>query len=77
MSIFYNKVLKECEVYLGVGAKRFLDRQIEDHLFKKPEEVDSLDKMNMAKWIGISASLVLGGETGKILSKKIIALDSK
>ena len=77
MSEFYQKVFKECELYMEGRAKRFLDRQIESHLSKSAEDVDYSDQETLAKWIQISSGLVLGASKAQILSAKIRALKPK
>ncbi len=71
MGSFYDKVYKECEVFFAQGTKRFLDRQIEHHLNKKADRLDYADKEELAKWIRISAGLVLKREDAESLSNKV------
>ena len=74
MSEYYQRVFKECELYMGDRAKRFLDRQIESHLSKNAEEVDYPDGETLAKWVQISSGLILGATKAQILSAKIRAI---
>ena len=74
MTDFYNKVFKECEVYLKENTKAFLDRQIEVHLSKTPDKLDYPDKVELAKWINISTGLLLKKEIAQKLSEKILSL---
>ena len=74
---FYNRVLRECKVYLGDRAERFLERQIKAHLKKAPTTVDYEDRHELAKWIKVSACLVMGLETADKLADKIHALEPK
>lgn len=41
--IYYNKILKITEDYLGPAADRFLNRQINTHLQKSPNEITKSD----------------------------------
>ncbi len=41
--IFYPKILKITEDYLGPAADRFLNRQISTHLHKSPNELTKND----------------------------------
>ena len=75
MADFYNRVFKECEAYLGKDTKKFLNRQIEAHLFKSPRTIDYSDKMALAMWIRISSSLILGQSESTELGNKILALE--
>ena len=74
MTDFYNKVFKECEIYFKENTKEFLDRQIEAHLFKNPDNLDYPDKAELAKWINISAGLIFNKDTARELSDRILSL---
>ncbi len=76
MSDFYNKAFKECEIYLKENTKAFLDRQIEVHLSKTPDKVDYPDKNELAKWIKISAGLLLKKDVVEKLAEKILSLEA-
>ncbi|MCM8774488.1 MAG: FHA domain-containing protein [Candidatus Omnitrophica bacterium] len=71
---FYKRVFQECELYFGGRTKKFLDRQINAHLGKTPQTIDYRDKSELAKWIGISASLFIDEKSGKELAEKIRSL---
>ncbi|MFH1776888.1 MAG: hypothetical protein ABH952_04940 [Candidatus Omnitrophota bacterium] len=73
-SDFYNQAFKICEVFFKEGTKRFLDRQIEAHLSKIPETIDYTDKEALAKWVRISAGLILPKGDAEKLYNKICAL---
>jgi len=74
MTDFYNKVFKECEIYLKENTKAFLDRQIEGHLSKTPDKLDHSDKVELAKWIKISTGLLLKKDVSLKLAEKILSL---
>ena len=74
MSDFYEKALKQCELYLGDRSKKFLDRQIEAHLSKASDAVAYSDKEELAKWVQISSGLILGATKAQVLAAKIRAL---
>lgn len=74
-SDFYNKVYKACYLFLGDDTKRFLDRQIEVHLSKTPDTIDYDDKDELAKWIRISAGLLLTKEESDALYKQVMSFE--
>lgn len=50
-SALYAQVIAVTEDYLGPSAKRFIDRQIENHLQKKPENLTKKDLSTLNDWI--------------------------
>ncbi len=74
-SDFYNKVYQACHFFLGDNTKRFLDRQIEVHLSKSPDTVNYNDKEELARWIRISAGLLLSKEDSDTLYEKVISFE--
>lgn len=74
-SPFYKKVLKEIQPFFGQMAARFLDRQIKSHLGKSPHTLSASDKEALAKWLRVSASLLLDTQTAATLADRILALE--
>lgn len=73
-SAFYQQVLNEIKPHFGRMSNRFLDRQIAAHVGKTPQTLTVSDKETLAKWINISAGLLLGKDLAKDLVGKISAL---
>jgi hypothetical protein len=72
MSQLSESVLKETTVYLGPASKKFLERQTQAHL--NSLQFDNLEKQHideLAKWVGISAGLLIGKDKAEDLVKKI------
>ncbi len=73
-SDFYKKVFKALNPYFGQMTDRFLNRQITAHVGKTPYTVSGEDKNVLAKWVKISAGLLLDEETAAKLADKILSL---
>jgi hypothetical protein len=54
----YANIVKVVELYLGPAAPRFVERQINSHLNKAPEEVTSEDIAQLVEWIRVSLALL-------------------
>lgn len=54
----YEKVVKVTHVYLGPAADRFIDRQVQNHLHKKPENLSREDLKTLISWIRVAVSLL-------------------
>jgi hypothetical protein len=54
----YIAVVKVTEDYLGPSADRFIARQIEFHLNKKPEDLTKKDLRNLVQWVKVSIGLL-------------------
>lgn len=54
----YDKVVRVTHVYLGPTADRFIARQVQHHLHKKPEELSSDDLLRLIDWIRVAVSLL-------------------
>lgn len=50
----YDSVVGVTEDYLGPAAKRFIDRQIESHLQKKPESLTRQDLEKLIDWSSLA-----------------------
>jgi hypothetical protein len=44
--------------YLGPAAERFMTRQIEFHLKKKPDEITKEDVEKLTEWVRVSLGLL-------------------
>ena len=71
---FYSLVFNELKPFFGQMTDRFLNRQISAHLGKTPSTLSDEDKEALAKWVKISASLLLDEATAARLAEKILAL---
>lgn len=54
----YDQVVKITHVYLGPAADRFIDRQIQNHLHKSPEQMSKADLLKLIDWIKVAVSLI-------------------
>lgn len=54
----YEKVVKVTHVYLGPAADRFIARQVQNHLKKKPEQLSSEDLRKLIDWIRVAVALM-------------------
>ncbi|HEX7632940.1 MAG TPA: hypothetical protein VF401_01290 [Candidatus Saccharimonadales bacterium] len=57
-TILYEKVVKVTHVYLGPAADRFIDRQVQNHLHKPPQEISPQDLLQLIDWIRVAVSLL-------------------
>ena len=54
----YNRVVRVTHVYLGPAADRFIDRQIQNHLHKNPEDLTVSDLSMLVDWIQVAVSFL-------------------
>lgn len=54
----YDQVVRVTHVYLGPAADRFIDRQVENHLHKSPEQLSEADLASLIDWIQVVVSLI-------------------
>lgn len=54
----YEEVIIISQEYLGPAAERFISRQVETHLHKKPENMTREDLEMLIEWIKIAAALL-------------------
>lgn len=54
----HQKVVEVTEDYLGPTARRFIDRQIEFHLGKRPEALNDADMVVLVEWVKVSLALL-------------------
>jgi hypothetical protein len=69
-----DDILKILSKQMGPAAGSFLERQCKAHLKKEPGALAKPDLPELAKWVGIGASLSLGDSVGAALSKDILAI---
>jgi len=74
MSDLSNKVLDIAVTYLGPAAKQFLERQCSAHLSSSFDALAPDQLPDLAKWIGISAGLVIGKDKAEEFANKVLAL---
>jgi hypothetical protein len=68
----HQKVVSVTRVYLGPTADRFVDRQIINHLHKKPDELSQKDLLSLIDWIQAVVSLIT--DDGEIIEEYISEL---
>lgn len=56
--VLAEEIIAVTEDYLGLAAKRFVNRQISFHLGKKPEELTKEDIPQLAEWMKISMAFL-------------------
>ncbi|MCA9325641.1 hypothetical protein KDA23_06300 [Candidatus Saccharibacteria bacterium] len=54
----YTQVVKVTHAYLGPAAERFIARQVQNHLHKRPEDLTRSDLSKLIDWIQIAVSLL-------------------
>lgn len=54
----YKQVVTVTHAYLGPAAERFIARQVQNHLHKRPEELTRTDLSKLIDWIQIAVSLL-------------------
>jgi len=54
----YEQVVETTHVYLGPAADRFIARQVQNHLHKRPEQLSASDLEKLIDWIQIAVSLL-------------------
>jgi hypothetical protein len=68
----YEQVVQTTHVYLGPAADRFIARQVQNHLHKRPEQLSQSDLERLIDWIQIAVSLLT--EDSDIIEDYITAL---
>ncbi len=69
----YDRVVEVSRVYLGPAADRFIARQVQNHLKKKPEQLSSDDLKQLIVWIRIAVSMLT--EDSKLIDKYTAQLE--
>jgi hypothetical protein len=54
----HDKLVHIMKAYLGPAGERFLDRQIEFHLNKKPRDIELEDVDQLKEWVKVSLALL-------------------
>ncbi len=72
--MFYDDCLEICRRYIKEDPKRFLDRQLEYHLNKSPQNLVIADKVVLANWLKISSALIIGKDNANEFMNKILSL---
>jgi len=54
----YDQVVLITHSYLGPAANRFVARQVENHLHKKPGNLSPEDLLSLTDWIRVAVSLL-------------------
>lgn len=74
----YPQVVKVTQDYLGPAAERFIARQIETHLKKKPEELTKEDLAKLIDWVKIAIALLTeDGKTVDDFTESLLKLAGK
>ena len=71
----YLKAVEVARSYLGPSAERFINRQIEQHLLLKPEDLAKNNLSDLAKWVKISSALITDQKTAEDFEKKILEIN--
>lgn len=70
----YDRVVRITHVYLGPAADRFIDRQVQNHLHKNPDQLSERDLSKLIDWIRVAVSLLT--EDSEIIEEYITQLSS-
>jgi hypothetical protein len=54
----YIAVIQVTYTYLGPAAERFVSRQVQNHLDKKPETMTKRDLVKLIDWMRVAMSLL-------------------
>lgn len=69
----YQQLVDVTNDYLGPASERFIQRQVETHLNKKPEEVTQEDITKLIEWVRIAIALLT--EDGKMVDNYVSSLE--
>lgn len=61
-STLYDSLVEVTEDYLGPAAKRFIDRQTQNHLHKKPGHLTTEEFIELSDWVKITIALLTKDE---------------
>jgi hypothetical protein len=56
--VLYDAIVSIVEYYLGPASERFVNRQIQSHLNKDPQDIDREDLPQLIEWIQVSMGLL-------------------
>lgn len=65
----YQQLVDITNDYLGPASERFIQRQVETHLNKKPEDVTKEDVQKLVEWVRIAIALLT--EDGKMVDNYV------
>lgn len=74
MSVLSDQVLSLTTAYLGPAAKQFLERQCSAHCGVAFSDIGPANIPELAKWINISAGLIIDKGKAEELSNKVLSL---
>jgi hypothetical protein len=61
--------------YVGSESQRFIDRQCRAHLKVEPQVVNRAHLPELARWVGISAGIILSQDQAEAFKQEILNLD--
>lgn len=74
----YKEIVDVLYDYLGPAAERFLDREIEAHLHKKPDEITRNDVVKLHEWSRLAIALLAEDQkTVDDFSESLLAITKK
>jgi hypothetical protein len=68
----YQQLVDATNDYLGPASERFIQRQVQTHLNKRPEEVTKEDVTKLIEWVRIAIALLT--EDGKMVDNYVNTL---
>jgi hypothetical protein len=74
MSELSEKLVQTTTTYLGDRADSFRKRQCSYHVKVEPESLTKEHLSELARWVGISAGLVMDKDKADALKKEILSL---
>lgn len=69
----YDDLVATAKPFLGIATDAFLKRQLK-HINKQPENLDHACIAELAKWVEVSAKMVMGENKAKELKEKVLSL---
>ncbi len=54
----YTEVVLVTHTYLGPAADRFIQRQVQNHLHKDPNDLSTSDLIKLIDWVRLAVSLI-------------------
>lgn len=75
MNQLYKQVLEKTRPYLADRSEVFLARQCNAHMSISPEQLTKEHLPELAKWVLVSASLMIKKELAEELKKNILGLN--
>lgn len=72
----FDEVKNTVSRYIGAQSEKFIERQCRAHLKVEPGGLNSSHVTELAKWVGISAGLILSQDKADELKRDILKLAS-